>query len=222
MPEAYKLLKSQKNEVFKLIEQTYLKPTDFSWSVDKGEGTCKRVPILNYLDGDYYFKFDWIIEEHHCVFSPGFEKAVEDEHPGNWSKQKDFVNLWLSCLIMETEASDLWAEVAKYKPVISLLPVEQLIDEPIPPHVVERIEAKLDLFSDEIKQQFKLNEGQHQVIKENMDFLKDEAKHQKCRSWALMLFAVLINIAYQYPDKLKQFWELVGRTVGQVKILLNP
>lgn len=221
MPETHKLLKSQKNEVFESIKREGLDPANFSWSEGIGLSSYRNVPILNYLDGDYYFKFDILSGGHYCTFSPSLDQMVEHRHPETWPGQKSLVELWLFCIKKETEEPNLWAEVDKYKPTLSLLPDEQLLNETISPQVVERIEAKLQLFADEMKQHFKLNEGQQQVIQEDIDFLKDEAKHQKCRSWALMLFALLINISYQYSDKLNQFWELVGRTIGQIKILLN-
>lgn len=136
MAKKHTLLKSQKNQVFKILQEAGLEPANFSWvETTSVWGSDILISRLNYRGGHFYFKFDFsfsrwvdgfIPKTHHCEFSPGDGLPISDEYPDNRQLQKGYVHKWADYLKREIEAPDLWAEMEKYKTSISLTLPEQL------------------------------------------------------------------------------------------------
>lgn len=219
MAEEYKLLKSQKNEVFKILQGAGLDPANFKWTRMAILDIDKVVPRLNYLDGKYFFEFMIYDDPDQlwCKFSPGKNHIVIVYKSGSWSDQKLNFNRWIMYLKREIEAPDLWDEIEKYRANLPLVSNEQLVNEPIPAYEAEEISSKLQLLADKIEEQFKLNEEQNQFVRSKLDYLADAAKRQPRRDWENIFIAVVINIAFQLalePTKAQQFWQLVKSILG--------
>jgi len=223
MPEEYKLLKTQKNEVFKILREAGLEPANFSWAEYEktvyltGSRSKKTVPRLNYLDGDYYFQFEMFDDKYHCEFSPSHEQKVQYGTLLSWATQKVIVETWAEFLKKEIEAPDLWQEIEKYRAALPLVADEQLVNEPIPAYEVEEIAEKMQLLADKIEEQFELDEEQNQFVRTKLNYLTDAAKRQPRRDWENILISVFIGIAFQLaldPTKAQQFWQLVKGIIG--------
>lgn len=228
MPGQYKLLKTQKNEVFNILQKEGLEPANFSWKVNKAPDTSVPPPYkdilvnrLEYLDGEYYFQF----EHYSCTISPGESQAVQYVR-GMTSDDEviDHVSLWARYLKREIEAPDLWAEMEKYKVAFSLAPAEQIVNEPIPTYEAEKISEKLSLLADKIEEQFELTNEQNQFVRRKLDYLADATKRQRSVDWAHTLIGVSVTIAVGLslaPDKAKELWELL-KTIGEFIHLIGP
>lgn len=225
--EEHKLLKSQKNEVFDILQTEGLEPADFSWT--RAEAVLKRdllVPRLNHRDKRFYYQFDYggnpdsplgLEEKHFCEFSPGDSMSISRQYPGSWNSQLGYVLQWVNNLKKEIEAPDLWAEIEKYKPTLVLVPAERIVNEPIPAYEVEEISEKLSQLADMIEEQFKLNEDQNRFVRGKLEYLADAAKRQPRRDWENIFISVFITIAFQLalePEKAQQFWQVVKSIVG--------
>jgi hypothetical protein len=111
-----RLLPSQKNEIFRLIEEGGLNPADFRW----GEITLRRadssrtftVPALRHTSSDFYFAFggrsgggDILI-----YFSPDPRGHGWDPSE-TWHSVLGWVKTWLRDLRHEIGERDLWGEL---------------------------------------------------------------------------------------------------------------
>lgn len=238
MAEEYTLLKSQKNEVFEIIQEQGLEPANFSWITGEyripSEHILTRdlihcvyeVPKLIYQkNSQFYFQFELRNGRLHCTFSPSKDTPITKKLTRSWEEQKRYVKLWANCLKKEIEAPDLWAEIEKYRTTLPLLPGEQLVNEPIPAYEVEEIASKLNLLADKVEEQFKLTNEQNQFVRSKLNYLADAAKRQPRRDWENIFIAVIINIAFNLalePAKAQQFWQLVKSIIGPFIHLIGP
>lgn len=224
MARDYKLLNTQKNEVFQILQEENLECVNFSWDVNYIQESRgiedNEISRLDYLEGEYYFEFacyDKEGERGYCEFSPGEKLRIQMEEAFSWQQQKNLVKLWAINLKKEISAPDLWAEIEKYRATLQPVSNEQLVNEPIPAYEVEEISSKLRLLADKIEKQFKLNEEQNQFVRSKLDYLADAAKRQPRRDWENIFIAVVINIAFQLalePTKAQQLWQLVKSIIG--------
>lgn len=234
MIKKHMLLKSQKNQVFKILQEEGLEPANFSWvETTSVWGADIIISSLNYRGGHFYFKFDFFFSKRvddfipktpHCEFSPGGELPMSHEYPDNWQLQKDCVHKWAGYLKREIEAPDLWAEMEKYKTSVSLALPEQLLNEPIPASEAEKISEQLSSLADKIEKQFELTNEQNQFVRSKLNYLADAAKRQRSMDWANTLIGVSVTIAMGLalaPDKAKELWELMRR-LGELIHLFGP
>ena len=207
MVQMHKLLKSQKNEVFKILQKVGLEPANFSWTTQQVQDI--RVPRLNYLDGKYYFRFG---ERNQGIYSPGTERIVQEVSVHLWAELTKWVKDWASSLKREIEVPDLWQEMEKYKTSVSLALPEQLLNEPIPTYEAEQIADKLHELANEIEKQFQLTEDQNQFVRSKLTYLVDAAKRQRSVDWVHTSIGVSITIMLGLalaPDRAKELWQLI-------------
>lgn len=222
MSEQYTLLKTQKNEVFLMLEATDLEPADFSWtSVESKLHSKLLVPRLNYRDTRFYFQFDLggkrgssfgDEEKHYCEFSPGNSVPIVHHFPGSWIGQMGRVVQWLGNLKKQIEAPDFWAEMEKYKVSFSLVLSEPILNEPIPAGEAEKIIEKLSLLADKIEEQFELTNEQNQFVRGKLKYLADAVKRQKSVDFVYNVIGVSVTIAIGLtlaPERAKELWELM-------------
>lgn len=228
MTETYILLKSQKNEVFKILQKSGLEPAHFSWAdIDLTPSVAIVVPRLNYLDGKYYFQF-MVYEEstkHYCKFSPGSEHLVEGFQSTAWIEQTTHFRSWIHNLQREIEATDLWAEMEKYRISVSLALPEQVQNDPIPAYEAEEIANKLQELADKIDEQFDLDTEQNQFVRSKLDYLAEAAKRQRSMDWVHTSIGVCVTIAMSLtlaPDKAGELWQLMKSLVGPFLHLIGP
>lgn len=102
-----KLLKSQKDEIFDLIENSGLSPSMFYFDeINSKNGNV----ALKIKDREYFFTFsDGPRGGHYAHFCPGKETYEESEYPGSWALQKLNVRYWITYVKRELETPDKWA-----------------------------------------------------------------------------------------------------------------
>jgi len=232
MQESLLLLKTQKNEVFEILLNEGLEPANFTWSQEKGEILPNLiVSRLDYRGGHFYFKFDFALSSrsknfaYFCIFTPGGETIVYKDFPDDWVQQKAHIRSWAKLLKHEIEAPDLWQEIEKYRSTFSLVPSEELIDEPIPAYEVEQIIEALHLLAEKIKEQFKLTSEQNEFVRSRLDYLADAVKRQGRFTWVHTCIGVLMAIALKLalsPEAASLLWQLAKSLLGRFIHLIGP
>jgi len=91
------LLRSQSNEVFQVVKVLGFEPTGFRWQL---------VPSLR--------TSGLLVSQ----LTPGREKKVEHQYPGDWRTQLVYVRRWLENLKRETEQPDLWQMIGQEKQLV--------------------------------------------------------------------------------------------------------
>ena len=221
--ENYELLKSQKNEVFEILQKAGLEPANFSWKwgemADLGEFI--DVPRLEYLDGQYYFEF----KPDFSTFTPGRGEAISTERAGSWGMQRHHIREWVICLKREIEAPDLWAEMEKYKLSFSVTLPQRQVNEPISASEAEKISDKLSLLTNTIEQQFDLDAEHKKFVRSKLNYLAEAAKRQSGLDWVHTLIGVSVTIVLSLnltPDKASELWQLIKSVLGPFIHLIGP
>jgi len=227
----YTLLTSQKNEVFKIIQNFGLETANFSWDIGEstipskskdllainGDVYFDKVPKLIYKEGQFYFQFELLKGQHRCTFSPGRETPFETHFPGPWVHLTNHIKDWLSNLQREIEAPNLWAEMEKYRISVSLDLPEQTRNESIPTYEAEEIANKLNMLADKIDELYELKKDQSKFVRSKLHYLAEAAKRQKSMDFFYTSIGVFGTIAMGLalePNKTKELWQLMKSLVG--------
>ena len=220
--ENYELLKTQKNEVFQILQKVGLEPANFSWDISSPTVQGMTFPQLNYLEGRYYFVFALSF----CILSPGIvELAVEHHNATSWNDRLRFFARWVQSLKREIETPDLWAEMEKYRLSFSLTLPEWPANEPISASEAEKIVEKLSLLADRIEQQFQLSVEHKEFVRSKLNYLAEAARWQRSVDWVYTLIGVSVTIALGLglaPDQASELWRLIKSVLSPFIHLIGP
>lgn len=220
MSENFRLLRAQKNDIFKILEQAGLNPSDFRW----GEVTVHGEIRLWHDQSGYFIEFSyWKKQE--CYFitcSPSKQLAEQSFQLNIWDAVLNVVKIWALCLKKEIDTPDLWAQMEKYTAYLSVPPTEDLPDEPISAVDATEIEDRLWLFADKVEKQFNLAEGERKVLRHQMGVLIGIAKRSSKKAFLYSAFGVIAGIAMSLamsPEQAKALWQLLHDTLSPFMFL---
>jgi len=226
----YNLLRSQKNGVLEAIKSSGLDPFNFKWSEEDSQCTREdefsfaSVERLSYVDIKFYFQFDCSEGKRYAIFSPGRERCVEEHYPGAWVGQLSSVRSWLTYLKRELAQPDLWAELSKYQ----LPPDETLTadigNEPFTVKEAEQLSEGIRKVRAYIEAEFALNEDQHNLVNEKLDYLLEAAKRQGRKDWFHTSIGVIFTLASAMafsPEQTKNIWNILKDAISGVIYLLR-
>lgn len=187
-----KLLNSHKNEIFEVIQQSGLNPSDFKWVgiISKFPPNTK-VSKLIHQPTEHYFIFDLKNNKHWAEYSPGKETWTETQYPGSWEFQKSYVMGWLDCLKKES-MPDLWEAISK----------ENILDEsrfsdndsPFNPEEKEQISKRLYEIERHLISTQNLSEEHEEVVRARLNYLEESSKRQNRRDWLHTMIGVFFTI----------------------------
>jgi hypothetical protein len=105
------LLKSQKNEVLRRVEQANFARDDFVWHVTTHDPSHVISRLVYRHQGDFLFDFEPQDEFWTGQFSPGEETSSDSQDRPSFSSLLGVVDDWLTYLRREIEAPDLWSDL---------------------------------------------------------------------------------------------------------------
>lgn len=111
------LLKSQKNQIFNIIQSRGLTTFNFEWKYSKLDAdSTYQAPCLLYKDTNYYFVFDYLenMSSYAIRYSPCDDKPFFYDFGMNWNSIYQHVDSWVYYLKREVEEPNLWEEINKY------------------------------------------------------------------------------------------------------------
>lgn len=213
----HKLLTSQKNQVFEIIERADLNPADFDWSkikchrcINDEEVICLFSKLVLKSHPQYFFLFE-MYEDGHCyTCSPGNELFEEEECPDIWEEQLVAVELWVSNLKDEIDAPDLWSDLNKYQIAISPDVADDGLNEVISASEAEIISDKLEFLGDEIKKVYNLVSEQDRFVRTKLKYLAEAAKRSRTQDWAAIALTVFQTIMCGLTLTPEQQQQLLG------------
>jgi len=219
------LMKSQKNEILRLIEAYGFYPNDFEWlKLEKGDILSHYyIDFLKHKETGYFFQFDVSGEEHHSNFSPGGELEHEYADPGSWENQKGYFEKWLNYLRREIEQPDLWDEIRL---------AQEAFEKGLDPYTqnktfnndqITQIEVGINQILDYIKSLENVSEEQYELVKGELEYLKDASKRLVRKDWILMsittITAIVINLSLSTEEGRVIFKILEKAVQGLIKFL---
>ncbi len=209
------LLKSQKNEIFTLIKDIGLNPANFKWEVVSNSiNTFQNVSQLEYIDTQYYFKFDHIVEGHYAMFSPGFSEAVSEGQAISWDSQIEYVKEWLDRLKIEVEEPDLWELMSEQKELNIFVSDNIVVGESIQIDDHDRIENNLNELKEYLLKFGNVNISNQKIIMERLEYLNESSKRVNKKEWTLMLGGTLLSIIVDIlrnPVVIREFITLANK-----------
>lgn len=202
-----KLLKSQKDEIFDLIENQGLSPTIFYFDeINDLNGNT----VLKTKEWGFFFVFsEGSRGGHHSYFCPGRETYDETSYPGSWILQKSNIKNWIVYIKREINTPDKWDSL---KNELDSMDIPEFKDNSkFTYQEYEIIEGKINYFKEKINKIDKL-EGKVDVIDQKLDHLLDLAKSLNKRDWKDLFVGFFMNLIVQLSiDKEtgKLLWEYI-------------
>jgi len=208
-----KLLTSQKDKIFELIEYESLSPSQFEFKVaDSSVSSYQKVTHLLFKNSEYFFSFETghnSNTSHFAIFCPGNEAFVEREYPGGWNSQLSFFRKWLSNLNREINAPNKWDRLQKEIEGIGIRFEND--NEKFSVHEFEDLKQKMITLRKSIVS-IGLEKEQLKTIESKLDFLTESAKEMNKFDWKSLFIGTIISIIIQLnvsPDNAKTLWTMI-------------
>jgi hypothetical protein len=218
--EEFRLLKSQKNEVFELIKASGLDPFNFKWGAE--DSLLPDGPIVDrliYINSPYFYQFDVHKGSHYSFFSPGHQKNVEHGYPGSWAGQIVYFKNWLSYLKREIEQPDFWAEIERFRPSSEWEIRADLTNELFSVIQTNQIIAGINQIRDYLLQQIATDMEQSKLINERLDYLMASVNRLGRRDWfhtAIGVFTTIMIGLAMSPEQARTIWGFLRNALAGV------
>ena len=215
------LLRSQKNNVFAVIQSAGLNPSDFAW-VEWGSrfGGGYTVPVLLHSSSGYSFQFDRHPQKGQCVsFSPGDGKFEESEIVSQWYQVVDRLEYWLKCLEAEVTQPELWETIVSEKRLITNVQPGASDDAPFNRDELKRIDKSLGEMKLYLASTQNLNEQQTRIVNARLDYLGEAARRMGRKDWIVLVTGVLTNIAVSAafaPSTTHELFRFAGQVLNWI------
>lgn len=210
MDANFKLLRTQKNDIFTILEQEGLNPSEFKWDPLRSEEYIR----LRHKQSGYSIDFSYRKgqECYFITYSPAEGVYEKSFHIATWDSVLTTAYEWASCLKEQIEAADLWAEMGKYTAYLSLPSTEDLPDEPISAVDAKEIEDRLWNFANEVEKRFNLVGDDLKFLRHQNAVLIDIAKRSSKKAFVYSVVGVVTSIAMSLamsPEQAKALWQLL-------------
>jgi len=169
------LLKSQRNEVLKLIQKNKLNPVDFEWTVLRNVYGGHIGSKLIYKDTEYYFDFSIDRNRHYCSFSPGEHTPSENGSSDYWEDQLGYFKEWLIYLKREINAQDLWEVISSEKNFIETS-TQAEDNRNLSESEINKINSNLEEIKEFLINAHHLREAEQKFIISRFDYLVESSR----------------------------------------------
>jgi hypothetical protein len=121
------LLKSQRADVFRVIEASGFDPVEFHWdTVESMYGDEVMVPRLTHRPTGFEYTF----EQGMSLFAPGEQEQQQSLTAPNWPNHVVNLNQWLGFAQREMDAPSLWEDLALGEPMLNVPMLAEAQDTP--------------------------------------------------------------------------------------------
>ncbi|MHB8335899.1 MAG: hypothetical protein ACYDEE_00580 [Ignavibacteriaceae bacterium] len=188
------ILKSYVNEVLLYIKSNGLDATEFSWEETYStQSHPLLVSKLVHKHTAYYFIFDFLKDAHFCEYSPGKEKLVDKNYPGDWTNQFSYFKYWISYLKREIEAPDLWGALQNERSFINAS-ADTETNELFKEDEKAKIKSSLNKIKEFIYAAHILQLKDREFVEGRFQYLIDSSERLGKKDWINITLGVLINV----------------------------
>lgn len=202
----YRLLKSQRNDVFHWIREVGLSPSEFKWSASTDSNRFPDNPhsILNHIPSGYFLNFDRSSRGYQIHFygSPG-RNELSFSHYGKerelWSDEvKESVQEWLNNVKREIELPDLWELAHKEMDILdSVGKTSALENTPFSDDEQILISSRILEIEHFLINSQDLDDKQQQAVKKQLEYLVDSSTRLGRKDWMNIGIGALFSLAMQ-------------------------
>ena len=218
----YRLLKSQKNEVFLLIQEAGLSPFEFGLeecTEENENGVEFHSHRLVHKPSTYALTFG----EGFVTYSPGAKRLTSWEARPNWSGMLEAVQRWLGYLKREVEAPDLWAALAEEQELLGAEPAEA-VNTPFNAEEQVQVKRAIEEIRVYITATHTLEAEPLAEINRKLDYLIDASTRLGRKDWKIICVGILVTLAISQltpsgPGVRELFaiaWHLLRHVLGSV------
>ncbi len=205
---------SQKREIAQALENAGLPISSFDWQQHPSgyQYGSPAVDRLVFKNSPYFFQFDLDSnQELRAVFCPGDRMATQSQHTITWVRQFEAFNNWINRLTSEIAEPDPWEQIKAFAPDVEILFETGEHNTAFSFVEVQQIITALDTLQLQMESRFTLAQNQLQVLRTNIEYLKDQAKKQGRINWKQILIGTLVTLAVKLalpPEIRPIFWNL--------------
>ena len=194
MPAGAVLRQVQKNEVFEVLREEGLDPSEFSWEERTYTGGRYQGPadVLVHKGTGQLFEFMLRDRSKHYARMRPAPNAVEGtEYPGSWEGQRDYVRRWASDVRAELGAPDLWDSIRSWRSLTELPPT---FDEntPFSPAELLELNGRLDVIGARLTDLVE-RDDLRSLADQLVEHLRTEAPRQGRRDWFFLALGTLLS-----------------------------
>ena len=193
-----KLLTSQKDYIYDLIENKGISPSQFEFKERRSEKSPGQyATILEYKNSDFFFSFETHPsnkESHFSIYCPGVSAYKEYKNPGSWTLQQDYIEMWLDNLVKEINTPDKWSRLNAEIESIKINFDDDTTKFSV--HEYEDLQARIEILKLKISETGLLEE-QISVINNKLDHLTELAKDLNKFDWKGLFIGTIISIVIQ-------------------------
>lgn len=211
-----KLLQSQKNELFHIIEASGLSPAQFEL-IEQNRASVREIGFTNivYKESSWYFSFT----EAYIKYSPDKETIASMYVNKEWDHRISFFYTWIDCLKREISSEDLWGRLQS-----------EIKDINLPFHednsrftVLEydQLGDRLNVLKEKIDH-MKLEPQSTLVINQKLDEILVHAKSMSKSNWKSLFIGTIISLVIQLSiDKQlgEQLWDAIREVFSTLFIM---
>jgi len=215
------LLRTQQNEVLKMLLPEGFVSADFRWEVEGSAEPFMQDAVVSVLrfekDERFFFKFDYALSgEPSATRSPGRNVGHDTRRAGNWTLQLGNVREWAKLLRDEVDAPDLWNELVRLPGAILPTPPagsgpfywREQFTQPEIAVLTANVNAFQRSVEEKLTALFDVGElnagalaGQLAFVREELDTLRESSKRQTRLSWYQLAIGVATSIITAIPPE---------------------
>jgi hypothetical protein len=191
-----RLLTSQKDTLYDIIQEYGLSPAQFEFS-EKNKSSFSSSSVvtgLHYKNSDFVFRFDTLNNEHYCSFCPGNDSYNEEAYPGTWDLELTHFQTWINNLLREINSPNKWDRLQKEMAGIKISFGDE--QDKFSVHEYEDLKAKILTLKQGIAKIGFLPD-QAMAINAKLDHLTDLAKDLNKFDWKSLFVGTIISVIIQ-------------------------
>lgn len=208
-----KLLTSQKNSLFDLIQQVDFFSHNQFELIEKHISGVSNTHIEYKANKDFYFRF---IDSNYANslyvnYSPGEEQIMDATSDIGWNKTLNIFENWLYYLQREVTSPDLWQQ---FKTEISEIKyINNFNNQKFSFLEYTEISEKIDVLKNSLSSIPLILNQQNEIIL-RLDHLSETAKELGKFDWINLFVGTIISIVIQLnvtPENANAIWDLIKR-----------
>ncbi|HSY77944.1 MAG TPA: hypothetical protein VK890_13845 [Bacteroidia bacterium] len=210
-----KLLTSQKDAIYDLIEASLFFPAKFEFSEISSKNFHGTIAtILSYKNTEYSFSFENLIgsNDHYAIFCPGASSHTDNDTTLSWTNQLNAVNRWLSYLEREVTSPNKFKRLKHEIEGIKMVFTND--EDKFSVHEFEDVQRRVALIK-ESTLSLGLLPQQINSINSKLDHLTEMAKELNKFDWKSLFIGAIVTIIIQLevtPEHAKLLWDLIKRS----------
>ncbi len=197
MPDKYRLLTSQRNILFQLIQESGLRPADFMWvDTPVGEEDEVLVPTIVHAPTEFYCRFEEHFPWFWIYYSPGKQRGVEHFQTKTWNHIPPQFSLWLAYIQREAALPDLWDTLTTGRTLTdSVAKVDDNDNSIFTAEERVRVVQGLEEIKSYLKSAKAFTLEQQKVIDGKFEYLIGASSRMGRKDWLTLLLGTLLSTA---------------------------